>query len=349
MSLTSLIATSSSIPSEIHKDLSLYGIIDIQNEVIGSVPLTVRGADGQTANLIEAKNYAGTTVFSVDNSGNVTYLGDEYVTDHLTVNGIADLLGTTNCVGLLTANGGITIAAGGLSVIGDSTFDNQVSIHNLVVSGDAEFRDNLILTNGKQILANSGTAAKPSISFASDPDTGIYLLNGNELGMVAGGGVCAEFLASRMHCSTIYTYGTVTLTLKGQVADGATAIGATIGSLNTLSTSGAKIASFVNNTTEKAYIDKDGILSCANNVFQGQGVTGGAGLRRLAATVSMTSSTADAANAVTALISSESAYVTAGAKLLSIQNNYVEKAAIGLNGHKSFKRGGCLRRRNNRN
>jgi hypothetical protein len=46
--------------------------------------------------------------------------------------------------------------------------------------------------------------------------------------------------------------------LTPDVADGASAIGYTFDTLNTLSTTGAKIASFKNNTTEKVYITKDG-------------------------------------------------------------------------------------------
>lgn len=52
-----------------------------------------------------------------------------------------------------------------------------------------------------------------------------------------------------------------TLNLKGWVADGAAAIGLVLDTQTTLSTAGAKIASFRNNTVEKVSIDKDGAIT----------------------------------------------------------------------------------------
>ena len=57
------------------------------------VPLVLRGLASQTANLLELQNSAETVVFSVDNSGNLTFSGsgtitiDQTVTGNLTVNG----------------------------------------------------------------------------------------------------------------------------------------------------------------------------------------------------------------------------------------------------------------------
>ncbi len=48
------------------------------------------------------------------------------------------------------------------------------------------------------------------------------------------------------------------------IGDSGTAIGHAFDTTNTLSTSGAKIASFKNNTVEKAYIDKDGNIDIAS-------------------------------------------------------------------------------------
>jgi hypothetical protein len=118
MSLTSNIGRSSGIPSIIGKNLQLNGILDIYNQSAGSVPLTIRGAFGQTAKLLELKNYAGTSVFYVDVSGNVTYLGDEYITDKLTVNGDATIGGTLEVTGATTLSSTLNVI--GNSTLGDT-------------------------------------------------------------------------------------------------------------------------------------------------------------------------------------------------------------------------------------
>ncbi|MDP3245008.1 MAG: hypothetical protein Q8M83_05145 [bacterium] len=69
---------------------------------------------------------------------------------------------------------------------------------------------------------------------------------GDELGIT--GGVLWENFAAK---TSIFT---------GNIADGASAIGVAIGNKTALTTSGAKIVNFINDTTEKAYIDKDGGL-----------------------------------------------------------------------------------------
>lgn len=67
---------------------------------------------------------------------------------------------------------------------------------------------------------------------------------GNELGVT--GGVVQD------------VYGAKTHVITGNIADGASAIGLAIGNKTALTTAGAKIVSFVNDTTEKAYIDLNG-------------------------------------------------------------------------------------------
>lgn len=59
----------------------------------------------------------------------------------------------------------------------------RVSAGNFVVSGT--------LTVGGQILAADGTAAAPSISFASDPDNGLYRYAANTVGIAAAGALAA--------------------------------------------------------------------------------------------------------------------------------------------------------------
>ena len=148
--------------------------------------------------------------------------------------------------------------------------------------------------------------------------------------------------------------------LVSSVANGASAVAVSINSSVALSTSGAKLLSILNNSVEKAYFDKDGALSIntglrlstsgsdtvivapasgtSGNVYLNNnaenfatinhtGITSGTG-----ATFALTSSVANGASAVGTSINTAAAYSTAGAKLLSVQNNSVEKAYVDKDG-----------------
>lgn len=58
-------------------------------------------------------------------------------------------------------------------------------------------------------------------------------------------------------------------TFASDVANGAAAVGFLFNTTNSFSTSGAKIASFRNDSTEKAYIDKDGVLFLNRTGYEG--------------------------------------------------------------------------------
>jgi len=128
MSLTSNVGSQANVLTRSGNE-TLNGTLTIANQVAASIPLTVTGVLGQLANLIEAKNSTGTVVWSVDNAGDVFLLGDEYVTDALTVTGNATVAGTTTLTGLVTANGGIIVT-------GNSSFSDTTTIHSLTVQGD---------------------------------------------------------------------------------------------------------------------------------------------------------------------------------------------------------------------
>lgn len=57
----------------------------------------------------------------------------------------------------------------------------------------------------------------------------------------------------------------VSLVIKGSVANGASAVGVVLDTVNALTTAGAKLASFRTGGVEKTYIDKDGGVVPANN------------------------------------------------------------------------------------
>lgn len=175
-----------------------HGAYILQAYSAAQVPLTAQGTTGQTANLIEAKDVSGTVVFSVDNSGNVIWLGDEYVTDTLTVNGdasIGDILtvgGASTLTGLLTCEGGISVSAGGINAYGTSRFYNNLTVNGVFTA------TNLAQVYGQIQIAN-GSAAVPSYSFLNDIDSGMYLVSDGIIGWAIGGATELGLSASALY------------------------------------------------------------------------------------------------------------------------------------------------------
>ncbi len=139
----------------------------------------------------------------------------------------------------------------------------------------------------------------------------------------------------------------------GGDADGATAVNCVIDGKSTLANAAAKLLSVRNNTVEKAFFDKDGSLTLAGtgagaNIlnlpandylrFNGNGarIYLGSGFLNLdmpnGGTISLQGRATDGATAVSTIINATDALSTAGAKLLSVQNGGVEKAAISAGG-----------------
>lgn len=112
------------------------------------------------------------------------------------------------------------------------------------------------------ISVGDGTAAAPSITFSSDTNTGMYRNGSDQIGFAVAGAAALLIYASNLYVNSHSALSTVSIGLRGQPADGATAISCKIGSTNVLATAGAKICSFYNDSfsTEKAYVDKDGII-----------------------------------------------------------------------------------------
>jgi len=90
-------------------------------------------------------------------------------------------------------------------------------------------------------------------------------------GIIQGAG---HFQADSIRTQLVTRTAAAELSLRGNVADGASAVALKLGNANALSTTGAKIAAFYNdaNVTERAYIDKDG------NAWLSGVVTGAAGV-----------------------------------------------------------------------
>lgn len=136
------------------------------------------------------------------------------------------------------------------------------------------------------------------------------------------------------------------LPISGNPTDGSTAIAITLKSAATLANATAKLVSLVNNSTEKAYFDKDGYLFekfvvgfSDNNALLDLG--GGGARAKLkysntsvacdADVVSITAGAADGASAVGFIVNLGNVFTTAGSKIASFRNS-TEKASIGFDG-----------------
>ena len=134
--------------------------------------------------------------------------------------------------------------------------------------------------------AGAGTVLLPAYSFAGDPNSGIYNSGADAVATSIGGtqrflvnvggiqitgGIISDSNNTRDIGTTTNGWANVYgSTLKGTAADGASAVAVTIGSVATYTTT-AKLASFVNNATEKAYIDNTGKAGVAGMIFLSEG------------------------------------------------------------------------------
>jgi hypothetical protein len=116
----------------------------------GSVPFTVKGVSGQTANIFTVQNSAGTVLFAVDPSGNLSIAGTATITINQVVTGNLSLTGTLSVTSTSTLTGAVTtgssLAVGGaLTVTGLASLNNGATIsgttivNNLTVNGTTDF------------------------------------------------------------------------------------------------------------------------------------------------------------------------------------------------------------------
>ncbi|PIT93044.1 MAG: hypothetical protein COU06_02175, partial [Candidatus Harrisonbacteria bacterium CG10_big_fil_rev_8_21_14_0_10_38_8] len=119
-------------------------------------------------------------------------------------------------------------------------------------------------SNG-QFLSTDGNGAL-SWSTVTIPDhwsaNGSYIYSSST---ASGVGIGTDTPSTTLHVvGTFRASATTTLdtgSLVSNVADGSSAVAYNFNTANALSTTGAKIASFKNNGTEKAYVDKDGVYT----------------------------------------------------------------------------------------
>lgn len=225
------------------------------------------------------------------------------------------------------------------------------------------------LTLGGVLKNADGAVDAPSYTFTNDLDTGFYSSSDGVVKYSGNGTAGAQFSSSGVNTNTINSLTAVTHTTKGQAVDGATAVGVTLGSVPTYATAGAKLASFVNNTTEKAAIGLNGEIYVGNGttalpsisalsdpdtgisftgsnlmVFSANGVSYGQMNNILywnihqgysAAPISFAGNVANGATAIGVKIGNVNALSTAGAKIVSFysDNLSTEKAYITKDGN----------------
>lgn len=173
-----------------------------------------------------------------------------------------------------------------------------------------------------RIYFADGLVGTPSITFSSDTNSGFYSVGADQIGVVTNGTEKMRFYSSSVALgSSMYliSASTQSLTLKGNVSDGATAVGMILDNAVALTTSGSKIISVRNNNVEKFSIDKDG-TTVLNTLFCG-GITDSSS----ASTLTIKGVMADGATAVGVTLNTVS-YTTGGAKLVSFTNDGTEKA-----------------------
>lgn len=179
------------------------GAYTLKPRTASEIALTLQGVTGQTANLLEIKNVGGTTLFSVNNDGNLSFSGsgtitiDATVTDDLTVGDTLTVTGATT-LGAATLS---TLTVTGATIFGTASdpasfalFRQEVRISDdltvtgqTILSGPVIFGSSVVIP-GVSSFAD-GTAAAPSITFTTDLDTGLYRAAANQLGFAVAGAV----------------------------------------------------------------------------------------------------------------------------------------------------------------
>lgn len=204
----------------------------------------------------------------------ITCIGNKFKTSG-TGDGIIVQSGTTVLArNNYKMNGGLTYnILSGTTMIGDTYVGRDATATMLSTHIYNESFLRFILQTDGKLTWSSGSAPADAILYRSGvgilkTDTSFYV-GGNEtvdgsvfwnMGSSAPGGTGATGSGATLS-TTLYAVGNSSITLWGNKADAATAVGVISDTLIALSTSGAKIHSFRNAGVEKAFVDKDGAIS----------------------------------------------------------------------------------------
>ena len=176
----------------VNSGLSVGGLADVSGLVVGH-DATITGnlivGSGISASSLIVQNDA-TVSGNLGVSGLATVSGLT-VTGNATVSGNLEVSGNATVTGDVTVSGGLEVSGnaeveGNLQVSGNTTVTGNVSVSgDLNVDGDINASG--VTISGFTGLFEDGSESNPSISFASDPDTGIYKNAGNHLSIATSG------------------------------------------------------------------------------------------------------------------------------------------------------------------
>lgn len=164
-----------------------------------------------------------------------------------------------------------------LAVLGKSGMGVATPEHQLQVEGGI---------TGKALVSFNETGDQDIFTASSGGETKLVLSNDGKLGVggditpTAGITVGSSDAGAAWATGTDDVYiqddlevdGTIYAQIFGSdVGDGASAVGFTFNTTNTLSTAGAKLLSLQNNTTEMFYVDKDGNVWAKGSIYADRG------------------------------------------------------------------------------
>lgn len=154
-------------------------------------------------------------------------------------------IGTAGTVGRFDVYGGDTyIREGGTATAGTTQFDS-----------------NRLFLRGSRWTGAAAAAQEGYLQFDAVTTAG-----GGAIKVYVEGSAPLIVFQNEIQVTQPIRAQSTALSLKGRAADGAAAVGTVLGSDTSLTTVGAKLATFQNVTTEKAYIDKDGGAYFGSNV-----------------------------------------------------------------------------------
>jgi hypothetical protein len=180
-------------------------------------------------------------------------------------------------------------------------------------------------------FANDGsTTSSSSILYINKTGGGSINLTGDLIGIVDNPSTSGTISGSTLK-ATIDS--TIRIDMNPRVVNGDSAVAYIKDTHNLLSTSGAKIESWRNQGTEKAYIDKDGVIWSTSSIKLGSStILGASGNLFLSTYGILTPTVVDGSSAIAYTLNTQNTLSTTGSKLLSIQNNGTEKLNIDYNG-----------------
>ena len=141
----------------------------------------------------------------------------------------------------------------------------------------------------------SGSASSPGLSWTAETNSGFYRSSAGDFRLSIGALDAARYTASMAYLPSLTAIAATSLTLKGQAADGGSAVGVIIDNSNALANGTAKLLSVRANAVEQASIRSDGAALLNGSVYTGGSIYTTAGKELVDRYVNVTSNQAVAA------------------------------------------------------